>query len=339
MEAKLGAWREVADAQADPGGWHGDPARCRLAALTADQQIPRDIWPFAHRRRRGRHLRHYAQRSACPRTTTRSCSSPVERLRRGEPRRYGHLDVGSGVARLAPGEEDPSAGTVTPVGRAGEGPRERDHRRHTAQLLHGRAGADIDGGIFNEDITNTEEAPYRGGLLRSSSYALSTAAGMVGVTAGGRPDAFTDVFYVERRGQHPAGGRAAEALFPDEACGAPHGHATLHGRFQRLLHLGDVLRPGRGAGGGSSSCVRFAHLQRLQHLGGRAHQAVWASVLGERSRPQLRRARGAGRGHRGRHRHPCGLLIGLPGALPLSPRLGRHLPAGRVGGECPSAWP
>ncbi|MCQ5072164.1 hypothetical protein, partial [Adlercreutzia sp. DFI.6.23] len=84
--------------------------------------------------------------------------------------------------------------------------------------------ADIDGGIFNEDITNTEESTYTVvGCYDRPGYALSTAAGMVGVTTGGAaPDAFTDVFFtLNDVANTQQVEEAAEALFPDE-------HVVLH---------------------------------------------------------------------------------------------------------------
>ncbi|MFR1168121.1 MAG: ABC transporter permease, partial [Adlercreutzia equolifaciens] len=91
--------------------------------------------------------------------------------------------------------------------------------------------ADIDGGIFNEEVTNTEERTYTVvGFYDRPGYALSTAAGMVGVTAGAAaPDAFTDVFLtlndVTNTQQVE---EAAEALFPDE-------HVVLHTAMLRYM--------------------------------------------------------------------------------------------------------
>lgn len=91
--------------------------------------------------------------------------------------------------------------------------------------------ADIDGGIFNEDITNTEESTYTVvGFYDRPGYALSTAAGMVGVTAGGAaPDAFTDVFFtLNDVANTQQVEEAAEALFPDE-------HVVLHTAMLRYM--------------------------------------------------------------------------------------------------------
>lgn len=249
------------------------------------------------------------------------------------------FNVGQRVARLAPGEEGSmSAGTMS----ASWGVQEEAHESEITDgtPLNSSMGvleADIDGGIFNEEATNTEERTYTVvGFYDRPGYALSTAAGMVGVTAGAAAPRrlYRRVPHAERRDQHPAGGRGRRGAVPRRARGAAHGHAALHGRFQRLLHLDDVLRPGRGAGGGHRGGLRVAHLRRLQHLGSRAHQAVRASVLGGRVAPATAPRRGAGRGHRGRHRHP----------LRASHRFGRvrrHLrrlgagarPAGRIGGS------
>ena len=91
--------------------------------------------------------------------------------------------------------------------------------------------ADIDGGIFNEEIANTEERTYTVvGFYDRPGYALSTAAGMVGVTAGSAaPDAFTDVFFtLNDVANTQQVEEAAEALFPDE-------HVVLHTAMLRYM--------------------------------------------------------------------------------------------------------
>lgn len=143
------------------------------------------------------------------------------------------FNVGQRVARLAPGEEGSmSAGTMT----ASWGVQEEAHESEITDgtPLNSSMGvleADIDGGIFNEEVTNTEERTYTVvGFYDRPGYALSTATGMVGVTAGAAaPDAFTDVFLtlndVTNTQQVE---EAAEALFPDE-------HVVLHTAMLRYM--------------------------------------------------------------------------------------------------------
>ena len=108
------------------------------------------------------------------------------------------FNVGQRVARLAPGEEGSmSAGTMTASwGVQGEAHESEITDGAPLNSSMGVLEADIDGGIFNEEVTNTEERTYTVvGFYDRPGYALSTAAGMVGVTAGAAaPDAFTDVF-------------------------------------------------------------------------------------------------------------------------------------------------
>lgn len=143
------------------------------------------------------------------------------------------FNVGQRTARLAPGEEGSmSAGTMS----ASWGVQEEAHESEITDgtPLNSSMGvleADIDGGIFNEEVTNTEERTYTVvGFYDRPGYALSTAAGMVGVTAGAAaPDAFTDVFLtlndVTNTQQVE---EAAEALFPDE-------HVVLHTAMLRYM--------------------------------------------------------------------------------------------------------
>ena len=143
------------------------------------------------------------------------------------------FDVGQRVARLAPGEEGSmSAGTMT----ASWGVQGEAHESEIADgtPLNSSMGvleADIDGGIFNEEIANTEESTYTVvGFYDRPGYALSTAAGMVGVTAGGvASDAFTDVFFtLNDVANTQQVEEAAEALFPDE-------HVVLHTAMLRYM--------------------------------------------------------------------------------------------------------
>ena len=143
------------------------------------------------------------------------------------------FNVGQRVARLAPGEEGSmSAGTMTASwGVQGEAHESEITDGTPLNSSMGVLEADIDGGIFNEEVTNTEERTYTVvGFYDRPGYALSVAAGMVGVTGGGAaPDAFTDVFLtlndVTNTQQVE---EAAEALFPDE-------HVVLHTAMLRYM--------------------------------------------------------------------------------------------------------
>lgn len=143
------------------------------------------------------------------------------------------FNVGQRVARLAPGEEGSmSAGTMTASwGVQGEAHESEITDGAPLNSSMGVLEADIDGGIFNEEVTNTEERTYTVvGFYDRPGYALSTAAGMVGVTVGAAaPDAFTDVFLtlndVTNTQQVE---EAAEALFPDE-------HVVLHTAMLRYM--------------------------------------------------------------------------------------------------------
>lgn len=143
------------------------------------------------------------------------------------------FDVGQRVARLAPGEEGSmSAGTMTASwGVQGEAHESEITDGTPLNSSMGVLEADIDGGIFNEEIANTEERTYTVvGFYDRPGYALSTAAGMVGVTAGGAaPDAFTEVFFtLNDVANTQQVEEAAEALFPDE-------HVVLHTAMLRYM--------------------------------------------------------------------------------------------------------
>lgn len=143
------------------------------------------------------------------------------------------FNVGQRTARLAPGEEGSmSAGTMS----ASWGVQEEAHESEITDgtPLNSSMGvleADVDGGIFNEELTGAEERAYTVvGFYDRPGYALSTAAGMAGITAGGAaPDAFTDVFLtlndVTNTQQVE---EAAQALFPDE-------HVVLHTAMLRYM--------------------------------------------------------------------------------------------------------
>lgn len=145
------------------------------------------------------------------------------------------FDVGQRVARLAPGEEGSmSAGTMTASwGVQGEAHESEITDGTPLNSSMGVLEADIDGSIFNEEIANTEERTYTVvGFYDRPGYALSTAAGMVGVTAGGAaPDAFTDVFFtLNDVANTQQVEEAAEALFPDE-------HVVLHTAMLRYMGI------------------------------------------------------------------------------------------------------
>ena len=143
------------------------------------------------------------------------------------------FDVGQRVARLAPGEEGSmSAGTMTASwGVQGEAHESEITDGTPLNSSMGVLEADIDGGIFNEEIANTEERTYTVvGFYDRPGYALSTDAGVVGVTAGGAvPDAFTDVFFtLNDVANTQQVEEAAEALFPDE-------YVVLHTAMLRYM--------------------------------------------------------------------------------------------------------
>ena len=244
------------------------------------------------------------------------------------------FNVGQRVARLAPGEEGSmSAGTMTASwGVQGEAHESEITDGAPLNSSMGVLEADIDGGIFNEEVTNTEERTYTVvGFYDRPGYALSTAAGMVGVTAGAAaPDAFTDVFLtlndVTNTQQVE---EAAEALFPDE-------HVVLHTAMLRYMGVSNdssIWTTFYGlvvvlAAVIVVACVSLIFNAFNISVAERIKQFGLLSSVGA-SRRQLRR-----RGQRGRHRHP----------LRASHRFGRvrrHLrrlgagarPAGRIGGS------
>lgn len=131
------------------------------------------------------------------------------------------FNVGQRTARLAPGEEGSMfAGTMS----ASWGVQEEAHESEITDgtPLNSSMGvleADVDGGIFNEELTGAEERAYTVvGFYDRPGYALSTAAGMAGITAGGAaPDAFTDVFLtLNDVANTQQVEEATEALFPDD---------------------------------------------------------------------------------------------------------------------------
>ena len=143
------------------------------------------------------------------------------------------FNVGQRTARLASGEEGSMAtGTMSASASVSGEPVEQEVTDGT--LLDSSMGvleADIDGGIFNEELTGTEPRTYTVvGFYNRPGYALSTAAGMAGITAGGAADdAFTDVFLTLRDvGNTEDVREAAEALFPDD-------YVVLHTAMLRYM--------------------------------------------------------------------------------------------------------
>lgn len=237
------------------------------------------------------------------------------------------FNVGQRVARLAPGEEGSmSAGTMTASwGVQGEAHESEITDGTPLNSSMGVLEADIDGCIFNEEIANTEESTYTVvGFYDRPGYALSTAAGMVGVTAGGAaPDAFTDVFFtLNDVANTQQVEEAAEALFPDE-------HVVLHTAMLRYM----------GVSSDSSiwttfyglvmvlaavivvACVSLIFNAFNISVAERIKQFGLLSSMGA-SRRQLRRAvvlEGAIVAVIG---IPCGLLIGLAGCAATFAALG-----------------
>lgn len=240
------------------------------------------------------------------------------------------FNVGQRIARLAPGEEGSmSAGTMS----ASWGVQEEAHESEITDgtPLNSSMGvleADVDGGIFNEELTGAEERAYTVvGFYDRPGYALSTAAGMAGITAGGAaPDAFTDVFLtLNDVANTQQVEEAAEVLFPDE-------HVVLHTAMLRYM----------GVSSDSSiwttfyglvvvlaavivvACVSLIFNAFNISVAERIKQFGLLSSMGA-SRRQLRRAvvlEGAIVAVIG---IPCGLLIGLAGCAVTFAALGPAL--------------
>lgn len=240
------------------------------------------------------------------------------------------FNVGQRVARLAPGEEGSmSAGTMTASwGVQGEAHESEITDGAPLNSSMGVLEADIDGGIFNEEVTNTEERTYTVvGFYDRPGYALSTAAGMVGVTAGAAaPDAFTDVFLtlndVTNTQQVE---EAAEALFPDEHV-VPH---TAMLRYMGVSNDSSIWTTFYGlvvvlAAVIVVACVSLIFNAFNISVAERIKQFGLLSSVGA-SRRQLRRAvvlEGAIVAVIG---IPCGLLIGLAGCAVTFAALGPAL--------------
>lgn len=240
------------------------------------------------------------------------------------------FNVGQRVARLAPGEEGSmSAGTMTASwGVQGEAHESEITDGTPLNSSMGVLEADIDGGIFNEEITNTEGRTYTVvGFYDRPGYALSTAAGMVGVTGGGAaPDAFTDVFLtLNDVANTQQVEEAAQALFPDE-------HVVLHTAMLRYMGVSSdssIWTTFYGlvvvlAAVIAVACVSLIFNAFNISVPERIKQFGLLSSVGA-SRRQLRRAvvlEGAIVAVIG---IPCGLLIGLAGCAVTFAALGPAL--------------
>lgn len=237
------------------------------------------------------------------------------------------FDVGQRVARLAPGEEGSmSAGTMTASwGVQGEAHESEITDGTPLNSSMGVLEADIDGGIFNEEIANTEERTYTVvGFYDRPGYALSTDAGMVGVTAGGAvPDAFTDVFFtLNDVANTQQVEEAAEALFPDE-------YVVLHTAMLRYMGVSSdssIWTTFYGLAMVLAAVIVVACVSLIFNafnisVAERIKQFGLLSSVGA-SRRQLRRAvvlEGAIVAVIG---IPCGLLIGLAGCAATFAALG-----------------
>lgn len=235
--------------------------------------------------------------------------------------------VGQRTARLAPGEEGSmSAGTMS----ASWGVQEEAHESEITDgtPLNSSMGvleADVDGGIFNEELTGAEERAYTVvGFYDRPGYALSTAAGMAGITAGGAaPDAFTDVFLtLNDVANTQQVEEAAEVLFPDE-------HVVLHTAMLRYMGVSSdssIWTTFYGlvvvlAAVIAVACVSLIFNAFNISVAERIKQFGLLSSVGA-SRRQLRRAvvlEGAIVAVIG---IPCGLLIGLAGCAVTFAALG-----------------
>ena len=240
------------------------------------------------------------------------------------------FNVGQRVAQLAPGEEGSmSAGTMTASwGVQGEAHESEITDGTPLNSSMGVLEADIDGGIFNEEVTNTEERTYTVvGFYDRPGYALSVAAGMVGVTGGGAAlGAFTDVFLtLNDVANTQQVEEAAEALFPDE-------HVVLHTAMLRYMGVSSdssIWTTFYGlvvvlAAVIAVACVSLIFNAFNISVAERIKQFGLLSSVGA-SRRQLRRAvvlEGAIVAVIG---IPCGLLIGLAGCAVTFAALGPAL--------------
>lgn len=237
------------------------------------------------------------------------------------------FDVGQRTARLAPGEEG-SMVTGTMSASTGVSSEPVDEEVVDGTALDSSMGvleADIDGGIFNEELTGKEPRTYTVvGFYNRPGYALSTAAGMAGITASGaKADAFTDVFLALRDVANTDDVKeATEALFPDD-------YVILHTAMLRYMGIASdsaIWETFYGVVVVLAAVIVLACVSLIFNafnisVAERIKQFGLLSSVGA-SRRQLRRAvvlEGAIVAVIG---IPCGLLIGLAGCAATFAALG-----------------
>lgn len=250
------------------------------------------------------------------------------------------FDVGQRTARLAPGEEG-SMVTGTMSASTGVSSEPVDEEVVDGTALDSSMGvleADIDGGIFNEELTGKEPRTYTVvGFYNRPGYALSTAAGMAGITAGGaKADAFTDVFLALRDVANTDDVKeATEALFPDD-------YVILHTAMLRYMGIASdsaIWETFYGvvvvlAAVIVAACVSLIFNAFNISVAERIKQFGLLSSVGA-SRRQLRRAvvlEGVIVALIG---IPCGLIIGLAGCFVTFAALGPAISQLAGSGEVP----
>lgn len=250
------------------------------------------------------------------------------------------FDVGQRTARLAPGEEGSMvAGTMSASTGVSSEPVDEEVVDGTAlDSSMGVLEADIDGGIFNEELTDKEPRTYTVvGFYNRPGYALSTAAGMAGITAGGaKADAFTDVFLALRDVANTDDVKeATEALFPDD-------YVILHTAMLRYMGIASdsaIWETFYGvvvvlAAVIVAACVSLIFNAFNISVAERIKQFGLLSSVGA-SRRQLRRAvvlEGVIVALIG---IPCGLIIGLAGCFVTFAALGPAISQLAGSGEVP----
>lgn len=250
------------------------------------------------------------------------------------------FDVGQRTARLAPGEEG-SMVTGTMSASTGVSSEPEDEEVVDGTALDSSMGvleADLDGGIFNEELTGKEPRTYTVvGFYNRPGYALSTAAGMAGITAGGaKADAFTDVFLALRDVANTDDVKeATEALFPDD-------YVILHTAMLRYMGIASdsaIWETFYGvvvvlAAVIVAACVSLIFNAFSISVAERIKQFGLLSSVGA-SRRQLRRAvvlEGVIVALIG---IPCGLIIGLAGCFVTFAALGPAISQLAGSGEVP----
>lgn len=250
------------------------------------------------------------------------------------------FDVGQRTARLAPGEEG-SMVTGTMSASTGVSSEPEDEEVVDGTALDSSMGvleADLDGGIFNEELTGKKPRTYTVvGFYNRPGYALSTAAGMAGITAGGaKADAFTDVFLALRDVANTDDVKeATEALFPDD-------YVILHTAMLRYMGIASdsaIWETFYGvvvvlAAVIVAACVSLIFNAFNISVAERIKQFGLLSSVGA-SRRQLRRAvvlEGVIVALIG---IPCGLIIGLAGCFVTFAALGPAISQLAGSGEVP----